>query len=254
MNTRLFDVYRSVHEQGFLPIFVQDDFDSKKLVEACVQVGCTCIEYTLRRQDADTMIPWIKEHYPDLYLIVGSTIDDEKIVTQMRKKHSQLLSVNELDSMGVDGFVSMIGWSSDSIRKYSQNRLIIPAASTAAEALRQVGAGAHFCKIMGPDFSLLRTCRGAAAFDYCPVMMTGGMHLENINEAISAGSALIAAGFDLILKEQPATIRVDDIATLLETYIDTTKKFRNARWPELVSAQGKDRQSWLNALPHYHPF
>jgi len=31
---RVMDVYRAVHVQGFLPIFVADDRDSKELVEA----------------------------------------------------------------------------------------------------------------------------------------------------------------------------------------------------------------------------
>ena len=97
MSSKLFDVYRSVHEQAFMPIFVQDDFDSKKLVDACVEAGCKCIEYTLRRKDADKMIPWVLEKYPDLHLIVGSTIDDEKITRKMREKHPQLLTIEKLD-------------------------------------------------------------------------------------------------------------------------------------------------------------
>ena len=55
-DLHLLDIYRAVHEQVFLPIFVQDHFDTKTLVEACVQAGCKCIEYTLRRADADEMI------------------------------------------------------------------------------------------------------------------------------------------------------------------------------------------------------
>jgi 2-keto-3-deoxy-6-phosphogluconate aldolase len=60
-NDRLFDVYRAVHTQGFLPIFVKDDFQTRTLVEGCVEAGMKVIEYTLRREDAREAIPWIQE-------------------------------------------------------------------------------------------------------------------------------------------------------------------------------------------------
>ena len=90
---------------------LDDHFDSKTLVKACVAAGCAGIEYTLRRRDAHVMVPWIREHYPELFLLVGSTIDDDRIVTQMKKRHPQLLTLAEIDALGLDGFVSMIGWS-----------------------------------------------------------------------------------------------------------------------------------------------
>jgi len=55
--SRLFDAYRAFHEQGFIPIFTEDGFDSRMLIDACVAAGLKGIEYTLRKRDADTMIP-----------------------------------------------------------------------------------------------------------------------------------------------------------------------------------------------------
>ena len=46
MKERYFQAYRAFHEQGFIPIFVHDHFDSKVLIEASVAAGCTGIEYT----------------------------------------------------------------------------------------------------------------------------------------------------------------------------------------------------------------
>lgn len=251
---KLFQVYRSVHEQTFIPIFIQDDFDSKKLVEACVEAGCTCIEYTLRRQDADTMIPWIREQYPQLHLLVGSTIDDEKIVKKMKVKHPQLLTVSELEDIGVDGFVSMIGWSFESIRKYSKSRIVIPTAMTVTESLQQVGAGAHFTKIMGPDLDFVRRCRAAAAFDYCPIMITGGMTIERIPEAVEAGGILIGSGFDLILKGMSHKLSCKEISLFLKKYIEASQKAKIMSHPELSETESMDAEQWLGALPHYHPF
>lgn len=252
--SRLFDAYRAFHEQGFVPIFVDDDFDSRVLVEACVAAGCKGIEYTLRRRDAHIMIPWIRANYPDMYLLVGSTIDDDRIVTQMRKRHPQLLTLAEIDSMGVDGFVSMIGWSQESIRRYSGSKIVIPSAWTVNDAFFQVKAGAHFAKLLGSETDLVNRCRMQAAFDYCPIMVTGGMTPERIPIAIEAGAAMVGAGFDLILKGCSADTGVEQAAQAIGTYLQTTRTARARLYPDLELASGADAAGWLAALPHYHPF
>ena len=51
--------------QGFLPIYVHDDLDSRVLVEGAIEAGCRVLEYTCRRHDAREMIP------PDYRSIAG---------------------------------------------------------------------------------------------------------------------------------------------------------------------------------------
>ncbi len=252
--SRLCDSYRAVHEQGFLPIFVEDEFDTRRLIDACVQAGCRCIEYTLRRHDAHKMIPWIRQNYPDLYLLIGSTIDDEKIVKKMRIKHPQLLTIEQLRDIGVDGFVSMIGWTLESINRYAKEHIIIPTAMTVTEALQQVGAGAHFVKLEGSDIDFVRRCRAAAAFDYCPIMVTRGMTPQRIPEAVAAGAVIIATGFDIILKDESLDNSVGEITLKLQEYLDVTQKVRAKNWPQLKQTKSIDREKWLDSLPHYHPF
>jgi 2-keto-3-deoxy-6-phosphogluconate aldolase len=252
--SRLFDAYRAVHEQGFVPIFVHDSFDSKKELDACLEAGLKVVEYTLRRKDADTMIPWIRENYPDLYLLVGSTVDDERIVAKMRRLHPQLRSIAELEAFQPDGYISMLGWSLESIRKYSGHRLVMPTAETITEAFQQVGAGAHAAKMFGGDLDLVKRARLPAAFDFCPILVTGGMTPERIPEAINSGAVLIASGFDLMLKGQPADVSVKRMAEAIRLYVGVTQEARAKKWPEMARAIGGDRQTWLDSLPHYHPF
>jgi 2-keto-3-deoxy-6-phosphogluconate aldolase len=250
---RIQEAYRAIHEQGFLPIFVEDDLDTKMLVEACVAAGVKAIEYTLRRRDADKRIPWIRRNYPDLILLVGSTLDDEKIVNHSQTKFSQLLTLAELDALGVDGFVSMVGWSTESIRKYAPTRIIMPAVMTVTEALQQIGAGAHFAKILGADMDLVKRCRSSPTFDFCPIMVTGGMTLQAIPEAVDAGAVLIGSGFDLMLKgmEKPNGRQTAD---RIQTFVEITQQSRNRKWPALARVNGNGFRSWLESLPHYHPF
>lgn len=252
--SRLLEAYRGFHEQGFIPIFVQDHFDSKLLVEACVKAGMKGVEYTLRRKDADTMIPWIRQAYPDLYLLVGSTLDDDRIAVQRKRYHPQLMTVKELDRLEVDGFVSMIGWSLESIREYAAKRIIVPTAMTVTEAFQQTGAGAHFIKLNGKDLSLVKRCRDDAAFDYCPIMVTGGASLERIPSIVDAGAAAVGTGFDLILKDTGPEVTVDEVADILRQYLHAVQEARAAKWPQMSKAIGGDTQAWLDSLPHYHPF
>jgi 2-keto-3-deoxy-6-phosphogluconate aldolase len=252
--SRIIDTYRVVHEQGFMPIFVDNGLDSKMLVEACINAGVKSIEYTLRRSDAHIMIPWIRQNCPDLFLLVGSTLDDVNIVSHCRKRYPQLLTVAELDDMDVDGFVSMIGWSQASIRKYSPTRIIIPTASTTTEAFQQTAAGAHFIKMLGSDITLVKKCRAEPVFDYCPIFITGGQNPETIPDSIASGALLIGSGFDLILKGMSDDITCKQVTERLKVYLDITRESRAKYWPETVSGTKLSNQEWLNTLSHYHPF
>lgn len=251
---RLFNTYRCMHEQGFVPIFVENQPDPKMLIEACVKAGIRCIEYTLRCGDADKMIPWIRENYPDVYLLVGSTLDNDDIVRKAKVRHPQLLTLSELAQMRVDGFVSMIGWKLENIEKYASTHIVCPCAETVRETFLQLGAGSHFIKVLGPGLEVVRNCRKGPTFGLCPIMITGGMNLEKIDVAISAGAVIIGTGFDLLLKNQPPDISSGTVTDILKEHINAVKESRTKHFPEMAKTIGKDAETWLNSLPHIHPF
>ena len=169
------------------------------------------------------------------------------------KKHPQLMTIEEVAQFGVDGFVSMLGWTAKSIQKYSPDHIIVPMAGTVNEALEQAAAGAQLIKILG-DIELVKRLRWAAAFDYCPIMITGGMTPDRIPPAVAAGAVITGSGFDLICKGQPADIKVPEVTRMLTVYLDAMRQARAEHCPELTAAMGGDKQTWLDALPHYHPF
>jgi 2-dehydro-3-deoxyphosphogluconate aldolase/(4S)-4-hydroxy-2-oxoglutarate aldolase len=249
----LLSVYRTVYEQGFLPIFVKDDFNTEILVAGCLEAGLRVIEYTLRRSDAHIMIPKLRQQYPDLCILAGSTLDDDNMIRQLRRRNPVLLTVAELDAIGVDGFVSMLGWREESIRRYAPHRLVIPTANTPNEAYFQVGAGAHFAKLVGSDLSLVKKCRMDPTHGFCPIMVTGGASLDRIEEIVSAGAVLVGSGFDLTLRGE-TNLTAHKVATVVRAYCEAVQAARARMWPALARAAGADDKTWLAALPHVHPF
>ena len=251
MNNKLFENYRKVYEQAFVPIFVHDNFDTEILLKGCELAGVKAIEYTLRRSDADKVIPTLKNRYPNVAVFVGSTIDDEKIVCQMKQKYPQLMTIAELAPF-VDGLVSMLPYSDETIRKYAPSHLIIPTAETSGEALRQMRSGATMIKVCGPDFSFSKKLHAAPTFNYCPTFITGGVNLDRMEEAFSMGNVLTAAGFDLILKgEEPSTLTPERVAECLTRYIDTAKAARSKVNPALANIESLSDEEFVLALPNY---
>ena len=185
--TTLKQKYRALVEQAFVPIFVKDKFDTKTLIAGCKLAGVDVIEYTLRREDADKVIPTLKAENPEFCVFVGSTIDADDIVVQMKEKNPQLMTVAELAPF-VDGFVSMLPYSCETIKKYKDTHLVIPTAETSGEALRQMRAGATFIKVCGPDFGFSKMLHAAPTFNYCPTFITGGVNTARMEEAFECGN------------------------------------------------------------------
>lgn len=251
---KVFETYHLMYQQGFVPIFVKDDFNTESLLEGCVAAGVKIIEYTLRRPDAKEMIPWIRKNYPDLKLVVGSTLDCDKIVNKLKKKAPQLMTLDELADIGVDGFVSMLKFSEDTIRKFSQTHLLVPSATTVNEAYELVCYGAHMVKMMGPGLDLVKGSRKKPVHDFCPIFVTGGMSPTAIPTAIDAGAVCIGSGFDLIMKGHSPDVKSEQIADGIKEYIQSVKESREATYPEMMRYIDEPSEQWLDSLPHYHPF
>ncbi len=255
MNKTLLKKYRTAYDQCFIPIFVHDQFDTEMLLEACRLADVKVIEYTLRRDDANIVIPTLKKRFPELTVMTGSNIDSEMIINNMKRLYPQLMTMSELNEAGVDGFVSMLPFSDETIKKYAEDHILIPSAATPGEALRQAAAGAHFIKMSGADLKLVKTSRAAPTFGYCPVFVTGGVTPEKMEEVYQTGAVLTASGFDLILKGcNPEELTAEYIAEKLRLFISTAKKARSLAFPQLAEADKMNDEEFLRIVPHYHPF
>jgi 2-keto-3-deoxy-6-phosphogluconate aldolase len=251
MKKEIFAKYRKVYEQAWMPIFGQDEFDTEVLLEGCRLANLQVIEYTLRRSDASTVIPTLRQRFPDAVIVAGSTIDDENVICQMKTKYPQLMTIAELMPY-VDGFVSMLPFSDATLERYSSTHLCIPTAQTGGEALRQVGKGAAFIKVLGPDFSFSKSLHAVPTFGYCPTYITGGVTRERMHEAFAAGNVLCAAGFDVVLKgEDPETITPERVAELLRSFVETAKAARAEVNPKFQSMEKMSDEEFLSVLPNY---
>ncbi len=253
MNTKLKRVYQAFYRQAFIPILVNDNMDAKLQIRACVKAGFKVIEYTQRRPDLEDVLPWIKENYPELLVLIGSTVDNNDIVKSQQRYFPQLLSLDELAAMEVDGFISILKYSSATIKRYRESHLLIPCAATINEAYDLMTDGAHFIKVLGPDLTLIQRLSLSPLFNFCPLFATGGMTLEHIPQAVKAGAAVIASGFDLLLRDK-VNPGINSICNILQTYqqavLDARIKYRQEETNRINRANDSN---WLAQLPHYVP-
>ncbi len=251
MNTYLFSNYRKLIEQAWIPIFVDDAFDTEILLEGCRMAELGTIEYTLRRKDADRVIPTLKHRFPDTVILMGSTIDSEEIVRERKSRFPQLMTLSELAPF-VDGFVSMLPYSDETLQTYKSTHLCIPTAESSGEALRQVKAGASIIKVLGPDLSLAKRLHALPTFNYCPTYVTGGITAERMEEAFAAGNILCATGFDVLLKGvKPSALTPELVAEKIRFYVDAAKEARGRICSTLKNTECLSDEDFRKVLPNY---
>ncbi len=238
---------RRTLRQAFIPIFVSDGVDPILEVEACLEAGMQVIEFTLRRPDSRKMIPEIRKRYPELTLLIGSTMDSETMVARNKCRCPQLMTLQELEEAGADGFVSMLDFTPATLGKYHKTHLLIPTASTVAEAFRLAEGGAHCIKILGSYENTVKTVCSAPAFSFAPVFVTGGMTPETMPRFADYGAAFFAAGFDIMVKDRSAKPSVKAYAKAVSLFAKAASEARARRYPDLDKAL--DRADWKKQLP-----
>ena len=251
MSNSLFKAYRKLIEQAWIPIFVDDAFDTEILLDGCRLAKLDVIEYTLRRKDADRIIPTLKARIPDTVILMGSTIDSEEIVRERKSRFPQLMTISELAPF-VDGFVSMLPYSDETLQKYRSTHLCIPTAENGGEALRQMKSGASIIKVLGPDLSLSKRLHALPTFNYCPTYVTGGITTDRMEEAFAAGNILCATGFDVLLKGiSPSELTPELVAKQLRAFVDAAIEARDRVYPELRDTARLSDEEFRAVLPNY---
>lgn len=220
---------RRILKQGFIPIMVDDDYDTKMLIESVARAGCKVIEYTCRRKDARKFIPWIKKEYPDMLVLGASLIDGKNAEKFLSGEKDNFITVDEMVELGADGLVSFMKFSEATYKKYGKDKIMIPGVETYNDAIEQIEFGADFIKIfgnnpMGPGFIKAGQAATHGLFSF---FVTGGMRDEKIDAYIKEGAVLCAGGFDLICSEKVhGTISIESLSAAM---MEKCRAVHNAR-------------------------
>ena len=266
MNNRKRETLNALLCQGWLPIFVHDNYDSKVLVEAAVAAGCRCLEYTIRRHDAAKMIPWIKKEYPEAKVLVATLVDGPRAEAHLAETAPNFLSVQQAVDLGCDGLISYLGFRAETYAKFGDDLVIIPAVATPQEALNQFELGATMIKIADPDKSpiIVKVMRNNTHRLF-GILVTGGMRVEVIPDYVEAGALVCAGGFDLYWPELGQDAPPEQIAVKVREHLDAVAAARKRYMPDLAEAIADGQTNLLDVIaaakaslspscPNIHPY
>ena len=221
-----------IARQGFLPIFVDDDLDSRLLIEGAIAAGCTVVECSCRRRDTRTLVPWLKREYPHVTVLGATLIDGPRASSFLSKSRPHFISVEEMVDLGVDGLVSFLHFRSESYLQYGDRLIMIPGVGSYNEALDQLEMGADMIKLQGSFPWNASHLKIAVTLTHglFPLLVTSGVSRETIPAVIEAGAAVIGTGFNIILKEQlergrPLTPQsIADAINALKSAVDEARR------------------------------
>ncbi len=259
MNT-LAKNYCTIHRQGFVPIFVGDNFDAVLLAEAAVAAGAKAVEITCRRPTICDDIRRVRRQFPDLLVLVGSVVDEGPMYSFLKRRRPDMPTMAELADLDVHGFVSFMPISPESLARFSRTHILMPGVETAPEAAAAVNAGAHFVKFYntsalgGPK--RISLVSGGAMFGLLPIFVTGGVTLNSIGDFVKAGAGLLGAGWDLLLGDDYQALQakpdVDRISADFKKSLDAMTEARRVHLgPDALS---NDDEMYLAGITHYHCF
>jgi len=187
--------------QGFMPIFAQDRFESRVLVEGAIAAGCKVLEYTCRRPDAREIIPWIKKEFPGVAVLAATLVDSPRLSAHLQETVPGFVTVDEAVDLGADGLVSFMGFRTETYAKYGSRTVIVPGVTTANEAVDQLERGADLIKTIvgstGGRELLIRS--RVPSHSGIPYLVSGGVNQGNVESYIQAGAVAATAGVDLLI-------------------------------------------------------
>ncbi len=241
--------------QGFVPIFVNDERDVRKLVEAVIGSGCDVLEYSCRRADAREMIPWIKREFPHVSVLAATLVDSPSLERFLSDRGEPFLTIEAAVGLGADALVSFTRFRPSTYERYGSDLVIIPGIHSANEALEQLDLGADLLKtsvltVTGKEFISTVAIPTHRAL---PLFVSGGVTTSNVGTFVQEGIAVAAAGFDVLLPDR--SMGNDDLpragAAAIRTMLDSIRSARLRHQPALAAAIAEHRTDVMAFVPWY---
>ncbi len=191
---RRMEVLNAIMDAGLIPLFYHPDHEvAVKIIDACLEGGARCIEFTNRGDGAHLVFEKIINHYkdhPSLILGSGSIIDPAtaSLFIQLGSNFIVAPTLNE-----------DVAYTCN-LRKVAY----FPGCGNVNDISHAEKLGVEICKFFpggmgGPSF--IKNILGP--MPWTNIMPTGGVTLEekNITDWITAGAAAVGIGSNLITKE-----------------------------------------------------
>jgi 2-keto-3-deoxy-6-phosphogluconate aldolase len=165
---------------------------------------------------------------------VSSLIEDGPYFDFLQKRGPRFPSIDEAVKSGADFLVSMLAFNPETYRRY-RHIPIVPGVETSNEAKIHVDYGASLVKFSAPAlkggtvyFKGMVNC--SPIHFGLPLLITGGMRPELVDQYVETGMLVAVAGFDLILGERYKELQArPDWKAVKESLAAYVKAFAGAR-------------------------
>ncbi len=190
-----------------------EEQDLENIVYAIYKGGIHCIEITLNTKNAFTMIRRLAS-VPDLIVGAGTVMDGESARQAMDAGAKFIVSPHTCEEVLNIGVKHSI--------------LTIPGAFTPTEIVHAYQLGAQMIKVfpagsLGPDY--FHNIRGPLAD--IPLMATGGIGLDNIQNFIASGVSVIGIGNSLAPKKEILNGNWSAIQDITNQFVQSVQSIKN---------------------------
>jgi 2-dehydro-3-deoxyphosphogluconate aldolase / (4S)-4-hydroxy-2-oxoglutarate aldolase len=210
------EVLAKVKEMGLLAVLRGPSPDlTVKMVEALVAGGVLGIEITYTTPNAEEVVRILSRQFGDKIILGMGTLTESEQAFAAKEAGASFL-VSPICETGL--VKSMV----------ASELLTMAGALTPTEVFLAYQLGADVIKIFpgslgGPAY--IKALKGP--FPYIPMMPTGGVNAENIDEWFSTGVVAVGAGSELCPPQLAKDGKFDEIAIRASKFMQVVKTARN---------------------------
>lgn len=183
-----------------------------EIAGALCRGGIVFTEVTMNTEGALDMISSWREKFGDCMRIGAGTVLDLELAKEAVRAGAEYLISPNLDEAVVDFALS-------------QGIAVFPGAMTPTEIMKAWKAGATAVKVFPMatlGVSYLKEVR--ASLDHIPMLVTGGVRLDNIRDFLAAGATALGLGGYLV---HPALVREGRYETIMQNAADLVRAVKS---------------------------
>ena len=210
-------VIQRILDVGLVPVVRATSADEAiAIVEAIKAGGVSILEITMTVPRAVQVIEKVVERYGEDVLVGAGTVLDPESARTCILAGAEFIVTPSFKASTVE-----------MCKRYS--KVIIPGALTPTEVLTAWEAGSDFVKVFPCDnvggARYIRALKGP--FPQVDLIPTGGVNLNNAAEFITAGSAALAVGSELVDKAAVASKDFSKIAENAKRFLEAVRTARS---------------------------